>query len=176
LAGDNNEQYSNLAKLCGYIGDKRFIVPLIESLDKPDNFRKVVVIEALVRMHVEPYYSDYVKFRIGRSLEQIKNEELNFEIEELADVIRTQEAFLEISKYLLSDVPCTWLMVDDYVNGPQRIPRPVHREAFYLIRDNLENEDLKEMFKNKGPNPELNMRIYEWMQKNYGKYKIRWIW
>ncbi|GHT11864.1 hypothetical protein FACS189426_14400 [Bacteroidia bacterium] len=168
---------SDLAELCGYIGDKRFVQPLIDALEKPDNFNREKVIEALARMRVEPYYSDYVKFRMPRTMEQIKNEWLNFQIDDFVNVLGTQEAYLELSKYLLSDHPYAVDMADgdDYQTSRSF---PISRDALYLIQDNIENKDLQAMIKDKNyrDNPEILQLVYDWMQKNYGKYKIKRIW
>jgi hypothetical protein len=164
--------HTYIAMLCGYINDKRFIKPLIEALDKPDNFQKEKVLESLVRMRVEPYYSEYVKLRI-RTIEQIKKESPDFDIDELAYVIRTQESFLELSKYLLSNCPYSWMSSESGY-----IPIPVKVEAFDLIRINIKNKELKKLINNKNvqDNPEIIISTYDWMQKNYGKYEIKRLW
>jgi hypothetical protein len=170
---DTRYRHSDLAKLCGYIGDKRFIPVLIEALAKPDNFNQKVVLEALARMRVEPYYSDYVKLRMPRTLERIKQGRPGFSIEDFIYVIGTQEAFLELSKYLLSNVAYTWDTSDEL----GATPHPISNSAFYLIQDHIENEDLQGIMKNKDPeDPVALKQTYDWMQKNYGKYKIRRIW
>jgi hypothetical protein len=167
---------TELARLCGYIGDKRFISPLIEALDKPDNFNQEVVIEALARMRVEPYYNGYVKSRMPRTLEQVNKERPGFDIEDFVYVIGTQEAFLELSKYLLSDVPYR-IEIADNQESSYSTSFPISNDAFYLIQDHIENEDLQDMIKGKSPyTPGVFKQTYDWMQKNYGKYKIRRIW
>jgi hypothetical protein len=168
--------HSSLARLCGYIGDKRFIPPLIEALDKPDNFSQGVVLEALARMRVEPYYSEYVKFRMPRTLERIKQDYPGFSIDELVYVIGTQEAFLELAKYLLSDVPYAVDIADEQ-DDSYSTSFPIANDAFYLVQKNIENEDLQEVIKNKSPyDTPILKQTYDWMQKNYGKYKIKRIW
>lgn len=174
--------YTALVKLCGYIGDKRFIKPLIEALEKPDNFQRERVLEALVRMQVEPYYSDYVKKRT-LTMEQIKDKDtrLDFSVDDFAYVLGTQKAYLELSKYLLSNKPYGIIAIDysEYSESyPTSYTTPVSNDAFYLIQDNIENKDLQEMIGNKhvADDPKLSISIYNWMQKNYGKYKIRRIW
>ena len=166
--------YTYLAELCGYIGDKRFIKPLIEMLGKPlEDHQKNRVLEALVRLRVEPYYSDYIKERT-LTREQIMDEKkrLNFSFDDFVYVLRTQEAFLELSKYLLSNKPYQLSIADDYVDIT-----PVSQYAFYLMRNNIENEDIQKII---GPYREdfevLLKPLYDWMQENYGKYKIRRIW
>ena len=179
-----------LVELCGYIGDKRFIKPLIEVLDKlyksfleeysssEDfyNLQREKVLEALARMRVEPYYSDFVKKRTLRQ-EQIKDKEwLNFSLNDFVYVLGTQEAFLELSKYLLSNKPYTIIMEDSDVHAYRQI-YPVSNTAYYLIRDNIENEDIQKIISPYRENIDALFKpLYDWMQKNYGNYKIRRIW
>jgi hypothetical protein len=165
--------YTVLAKISGYLNDPRFVQPLIDALDKPQNFERKVVIEALVRMRVEPYYSDYVKHRT-RTIEQIKSERPRFRIVDFIYVLGTQEAYLELSKYLLSDYPESYESADDKTY----VSMTMSEKAFSLIRDHIENEDIQAVIKNKNAydNPELVMPLYNWMQANYGKYKIRRLW
>jgi hypothetical protein len=172
-----NYNYSYLARLCGYIGDKRFIPSLIQALDKPDNFNNEKVMEALVRLRVAPYYKEYIKFRT-RTMEEIKSEkQLGFYISDFVDVLGTQEAFLELSKYLLSDKP--YLFIDSsYEDHSEEISFGVSVEAFSLICDNLENEDMLKLIGGRYSEPNatnINL-LYKWMQKNYGKYKIKRLW
>ena len=169
--------YTYLAELCGYIGDKRFVCPLTEALGKPDNFQREKVLEALARMRVEPYYSDYVKKRT-LTIEQIKDEKkrLDFSINDFVYVLGTQKAYLELSQYLLSNKPYQTTVID-YDDHSEYHDSPVSQDAFYLIRNNIENEDIQKII---GPYREdidvLFKPLYDWMQKNYGKYKIRRIW
>jgi hypothetical protein len=164
------------AELCGYIGDQRFIQPLIESLEKPNDFQREKVIEALARMKVEPYYTEYVQKRT-RTIDSIKKKKPDFDIEELVYVIGTQESFLELSEYLLSDVAYNYVVID-LEEGAYYKPNPMYNKAFDWISINLENNDLKDMIGNKYPseNPEIVKPVYDWMQKNYGKYKIKHLW
>ena len=165
--------------MCGYIGDKRFIKPLIEILNKAEeDYQKEKIIEALTRMRVEPYYSDYVKKRT-LTMEQIKDEDkwLDFKIEDFVNVLGTQEAFLELSNYLLSNKPYSTIVID-YEDHPEHRHYPVSDNAFILIRDNIENREVQEMIGKKSIEdytPYLKP-LYDWMQKNYGKYKIKRIW
>jgi hypothetical protein len=165
--------------LCGYIGDNRFIQPLIELLNRAEeDSQKETVIEALVRMHVEPYYSDYVKKRT-LTMEQIKdeNEWLEFKLDDFVDVLGTQEAFLELSKYLLSNKPYSTIVID-YKDHTEYRHSPASDYAYMLIRDNIENQEVQEMIGKESIEdyaPFLKP-LYDWMQKNYGKYKIRRIW
>jgi hypothetical protein len=167
-----------LVELCGYIGDKRFIEPLTEMLNRAEkDYQKGKIIEALARMREEPYYTDYIKHRT-LTTEQIKDEKwLNFKLDDFVFVLRTQEAFLELSKYLLSNKPNSIIIADSEDHTESTI-YPASYDAFYLIRDNIENNDLQEMMKgeNSVSNPKVLKQVHDWMQKNYGKYKIRRIW
>ena len=163
-----------LFELCGYIGDERFIKPLIETLEKSDIARQNrVITEALVRMRVEPYFAEYVKSRT-RTIEQIKNERPGFGIREFVHLWGTQEAFLELSKYLLSDIPYRFEQSGDETYSVSSI----FDEAFNQIQGYIRNADLQEMLKNKTSrnNPGIRMPLYNWMQANYGNYEIRRIW
>jgi hypothetical protein len=177
-----------LAELCGYIGDKRFIKPLIEILDKLEkffveedsnfyNFQREKVLEALARMRVKPYYTDYVKKKI-LTMEQIKDEKkwLDFSLDDFVYVLGDQKAFLELSKYLLSNKPYQTTVID-YDDRTEYYHSPVSQGAFYLIQDNIENEDLQKIISPYREDFEVLLKpLYDWMQKNYGKYKIRRIW
>lgn len=173
-------QYTLIAKLCGYIGDPRFEKLLIEALDKPKTFNKPDVLNALVRMKVEPYYSDYLKKWIGRSQEDINTQEPDFKLDELADIIRTQEAFREISRYLFSEIPYAIIFHD-----MDQTQVPLYLKAFSLIRKNINNKEMRE-FAERGrvyeegdygfEDLELRKEVYEWMQNNYGKYEIKRLW
>ena len=168
----NRFDYSEIAKLSGYIDDERFVKPLIAALNKPKNFKQEVVMEALARMKIEPYYSQYFKERT-RSLDEIKKERPNFRVEELVEVIRTQESFRELSKYLLSEAPYG---VDMSELGS--VAYPIYGDAYYLIKDNIENEELQDMMPGYTLHKDENVRkkVYDWMQKNYGKYEIKRVW
>jgi hypothetical protein len=176
--------YINLAELCGYINDKRFIQPLIDILNTSFNIdadsKEVVyktVIEALVRLRIEPYYSDYVQHRT-LTQEQIQDDKgLHFKLEDFVYVLRTQEAFLELSKYLISNKPYGITMVD-YTNRSKIICSPASQEAFYLIQNNIENIEIQKMMKgeNSYSDTKVLKQIYDWMQNNCRKYKIKRIW
>ena len=173
---EKNYDRTAIAELCGYIGDKRFIPLLIEALDKPENFRREKVLEALARMRVEPYYSDYVKFRT-RTREQILTETPLFDIDDLVYVIGTQESFLELSQYLLSDVAESYDILD-LPEGSISHTHLMYDAACSLLKVHIENEEVQEMLRERGADedPEIIKQLYDWMQKNYGHYKIRRLW
>jgi len=168
--------YTYLAELCGYIGDKRFVQPLIELLDKSEDYQKEKVLTALVRLRAEPYYTNYVKQRMPRTIEQIQNESPKFRIDDLVYVIGTQESFRELSKYLLSEYPEAWDMID-LPDGVKRIPSPMWSKALAFIHDYILNKNLQEIVNvPQWSKKELTIIVYDWMQKNYGKYIIRRDW
>jgi len=166
---------TTLVELAGHIGDERFVQPLIEALDIPNQHenRRRFVTEALIRMRVEPYFSEFTENRT-RAIEQIKSERPPFRMREFVLLWGTQEAFLELSKYLLSDIPYALAISDEGVT----VGATAFEEAFVFIKDNIKNADLQEMLKGKTgwDNPELRMPLYEWMQANFGNYEIRRIW
>jgi len=172
---------ATLVGLAGRIGDERFIEPLIESLDIPDResfpelhegLRRQVVV-SLVRMRVEPFYSDFVRKRT-LTMEQIMNDErLRFELEDFVNILGTQQAFLELSRFLLSNKPYRII-----ISEHNSFSTPVSRSAFSIIRRNIRNEDLQEIMRIQGghTDPYIKRLAYEWMQANYGNYEIRRIW
>jgi len=88
----------------------------------------------------------------------------------------SQESFLELSKYLFSDAPYDF---DDFADTSV-VSQLFFQHAFDLISENIENKDLKKLTKGISPwNPvvkTISKEIYDWMQANYGKYKIKRAW
>jgi len=177
---NNKTDLTSIAELCGYVNDKRFIKPLIEALDKPDNFRRNIVIEALARMKVEPYHSNLLKEYTLPVDKIISGYGYNYFV--FIDVLRSQESFLELSKYLKSDVPC--MIVEDgessFHHGDE-----LKFCVMRAIYNNLENKDLKKLIGDGSKKlympyditPEWDAKLdvlYDWMQKNYGKYEFTW--
>jgi hypothetical protein len=163
-----------IAELCGYVGDKRFIAPLEKILEHKKNNKRVL--EALVRMKVEPYYTNYLTERT-RSIEDIKKK-VTFFISDLTYILNNQESYLEISKYLLSSAPDLGGSIIDYEYGSKYVTAPVYVHAMLNIRD-IKNPSLQKIinapdFDEKKESDRL--KVYKWMQKNYGKYEIRRIW
>ena len=176
-------QYDNLssyAKLCGLINDKRFVQPLIEALNKPGNFNRQVVMEALARMKVEPYCTELLKENTKSVIDIEFGESADWDL--LLDIIRNQESFLELSKYLKSDAECSITSDENY---KRRHGDELKYCVFEALYNNLDNKDLKQMLNIGGDKfnmtyditPEIEVaveKMYLWMQKNYGKYKISW--
>lgn len=175
-----NESLFNLdeiAMLAGYIGDTAFIEPLIAALENERNFTREWVLEALVRMKVEPYYTNYFN-----AIPQEQNEigslrwfVIGEKMDDLANLLRSQESFLKLSKYLF----CT--ITVEYTSGLDKdFPGAEANEyAARLICRDILNEDLQKTFCNR--KNQLNRaidyeKLYEWMQANYGNYQIRRIW
>ncbi len=171
----NMNDYSSIAMVAGQIKDPMFIKPLIAALEKPKNFNIQDVEEALVRMRVEPYYTQYVKKRTS-SIEKIKTESLDYSMNDLASVLATQESFLELSKFLLSDYPSTYEIIDRGY-GSESIVFSRASDAYSLLLQMITNEDLQKRFREIDRDEKKNqLEMYKWMQKNYGKYKIRRFW
>ena len=176
----NNPYYNNtyIAELCGYIGDRKFIKPLEKALELSENFNTKVVLEALVRMKVEPYYTNYLK-SIIRPIDSVKNSMLHFFVLDFVDVLNNQEAYLEVSKYLLSNVAGA-ISIIDYKDGTTGNSKtPIYVIALDYIRLCIKNPSLQKIinaptFDEKKESD--RMKVYKWMQKNYGKYEIRRLW
>jgi hypothetical protein len=167
---------SSLIKVCGYINDERLIKHLIHIMENPERFKdydpdylKQCVIGALVRMKVEPYLSEFLKLNTY-SLEEIKEMNHVTYLSIFAELLHSQESFRELSKYLLSSA-YTILTSE----GPGGV---AYGTAFRYIIEYIENEDLWEIIGNPGifDIKEGRFKIYEWMQENYGKYKIKRLW
>jgi len=164
---------SILIELAGLIGDERFIEPLMEALEEQNRPRRAI--EALVRMRVEPFYSDFVRERT-LTTEQIMNDErLRFQLEDFVDILGTQQAFLELSRFLLSNKPHQINVID----GVGYHVSPASDRAFRLIQRNIINEELQEIMRGEMGwriDPNTKRPAFEWMQANYGNYEIRRIW
>ena len=172
-----------LLSACYYIQDKRFIEPIINIAEHLESFGLKYneysidhASEVLVKMQVEPYYSNYFK-KVSRSLEEIKKIEFVNVIDFLSQTLNNQDAFKELSKYLHSTAPTRAYFYDDDDGGGIRQVGKAYEDAFKEIEQNIENLDLQEMIHAPDFNMEKDrLKIYDWMQKNYGKYKIRRIW
>lgn len=165
---EDNNDLTIIAELAGHLGDKEFVQLLIAALDNP-NFQRNKVIEALVRMKVEPYYSNFIKSHT-LTLEQIKSGS-KVDIDVLSSILRSQQSFLELSKYLFSEEP--------YIYEISEIGTVVgqyyYQRAYELIVDNIENKDLQQLVKGIYPfeSKEIRQQLYQWMQNNYRKYLIK---
>jgi hypothetical protein len=166
----------SLINVCGNINDERLIEPLIHIMENPGKFKnydpdylKQCVTGALVQMNIEPYLSECLKSNTY-SLEEIKKMDSAPYLSIFAEFLHSQESFRELSKYLLSSA---------YTILTSEGPGGVACEtAFRYIMEYIENEDLWEITGNPDTFDikEGRFRIYEWMQENYGKYKIKRLW
>ncbi len=181
LKNNNTQDLFSIAELCGYVNDKRFIQPLIEALNKPNNFRKEVVIKTLARMKVEPYHTNLLKENTHTMTEILSG--INVDKTLFTDVLHSQESFLELSKYLKSNIEC--MVVADEENPRRRHGDELKFCVLETIYNNLDNADMKALVWNGADKiyvpyeiaPEWDAaldKLYNWMQKNYGKYKISW--
>jgi len=154
--------------ICENIGDIRFknlLIELYNNAAYKDGYYK-----SLIKLKVEPYYSEFAKKRF-LTAEQINDTTTYqpFLLDDLVYFVGTQKAFLEISKYLLSG---------KRYYGSEIPPDYVATIAFYLLRDNIQNKDFQAIIKDNddGCVQRYSMQMYDWMRKNYGKYKIKRIW
>jgi len=163
-------EISMIALVCGRIGDERFVEPLINALNRPDidNREFGAIRESLVRMKVEPYYSEFVEDLIF-SLEEIKEMDFVTHLNFYVDLLHTQESFRELSKYLHSNAYTNFSSEGPGGNASLR--------ALQLINQNIENEDLQILINDPSFDRRRDiLKVYDWMQENYGKYEIRRIW
>jgi hypothetical protein len=189
--------YISLINVCRNINDKRLINPLIDLMGKSikrihklsallengnEKPEKKYILEneqleqnniirtvryALIKMKVDPYYSEYLK-SMTYTLEEIKQEKY-VDVYSYVELILSQESFRELSKYLHSEA-----YTDITSEGPVG---KAYETACLLIMRYIENEDLHQIVNNPKFNLETDrFKIYEWMQENYGKYKIKRIW
>ena len=120
---------------------------------------------SLVQMRVEPYYTHFFKIwgcpTNDYCIDYLDNDPII--------LFHNQDIFLIIANGLLST---------DAVNITSEFNQGMaYESAFSDISRYIENESLLKIINN----PKFNLskdriRIYDWMQKNYGKYKIRRIW
>ena len=178
-----------LIRASGNVGDKRFVEPLIKILTDLEtrnsketdknrisrNEREIYEVKsALVKMEIEPYRTDYLK-TYSQPFEKIKQQTQDDFAGHLGLFIvmvgnNNQDYLLEISNYLWSS-GFTGMSTE----GKGGV---AYRDAFRSIVHHIENEDFKEMVGNPRTFDIDNRRfeVYEWMQKNYGNYKMKYIW
>jgi hypothetical protein len=165
-----------LIRQCGQINDERLIKPLIYIMENPGRFKpykpdylKQCVIDAFIQMKIEPYLSECLKSNT-HSLEEIKKKEIVPGLGIFAEFLHSQESFRELSKYLLSSAYTMYTS-----EGPAGV---AYETAFRYFMEYIENEGLWEITGNPDTFDikEGRFKIYEWMQENYGKYKIKRLW
>jgi hypothetical protein len=171
-----------LLSACYYIQDKRFIKPLIniaEHLEafglKYNEYSIDYASEVLVRMQVEPYCSNYLK-KVSKPLEEVKKMDFVNVIDFLSGTLNNQDSFKELSKYLHSSAPTRAYFSEDEHGGIRQAGK-AYEDVFKEIQNNIENKDLQTIIH--APDFDLEkdrFKIYDWMQKNQGKYKIKRIW
>ena len=177
LSTESKINLDEIATLAGYIGDTVFIEPLISALGNPQNFTRDKVIEALVRMKVNPFFTDYFNAipKKQNDIGALRWFEINRKIDNLANLIRTQESFLKLSEYL----HCT--IAVDYINiGLESYEGETAQElAAKNISRSILNEEIQKTlctWKTVIEGKVDYERLYEWMQANYGNYIIRRTW
>ena len=156
-----------ITSAAGRIGDERFVEPLRNALRYWGEFRAIR--DALVRMKVEPYYSEFME-EYTFSMGEIQEMEFVVDLHRYVDIVRTQASFREVSKFLHSNA---------YVEISSRTGPFGNgwEEALGVIRRNIENEDLHRMINDPAFDRERDiLKVYDWMQENYGNYIIRRVW
>jgi len=163
----------SIIELCGAIKDERF-VPALKNLyvQSADRHIKNAAEIALVRMNVEPFRKNYFQERIRR-IQHIRDNspdpDLGSPISDIAWNVRNQEAFLELSKFLLSDQPYRHIQINGSI-----YTEFIADEVYSVIRVFIGNSEFLEIAGNDVfSTPELRKKVYDWMQKNYGKYEFR---
>jgi hypothetical protein len=154
----------SLIEACSYINDKRFIQPLIKIIDKynKDN----VTIHALVRMRVEPYRTELLT-KLTLSTEEIKKLEFAGNVYYLEFFGDDPDYLLELSKYLLSDANTLFTSAMGACGTAYIVP-------YKAIKQYLENKSLWNILNKHDFDLEKDrFKIYEWMQQNYGNYRIK---
>lgn len=183
------DDMESLIRSCGNVGDIRFVEPIIKALNnlkihngKETNKYEIMknerrikeMVDALVKMKIEPYRTDYLK-KCSRPLEEIKRQTPK----DMAGWIGVlayfgsynQDYLLELSKYLWSSGATAY----NTVSGPDGC---AYKDTFRRLVRLIENEDFKELIGDPKTFDIDNRRfeIYDWMQANYGNYKIKYVW
>ena len=168
---------TEIVNIAGFLGDTSFIPVLKQTLYYMPNNR--AIIEALVRLRAEPYFSNFLNERIvnldcGEHFRDRRGLTARLIIDALAEVHTSQSAFREISRYLLLDESCKFLF---FVGGrPDQGWFSFREYALDAIRGLLENEEIVTIIGcqfGRPQNEEVYQKLYDWMQTNYGNYIIR---
>ena len=166
----------DIVNIAGFLGDTSFIPILKQTLYYVPNSGAIIV--ALVRLRAEPYFSDYLSRRTfdlencGEQFRDDKGWTARRVIDDLARIHASQSSFREISRYLLLDENCKYL---GEISDRDETWYSFRESAFRTIRNHLENEDMRAIIGQPfgRPQEEAYQKLYDWMQANYGNYKIR---
>jgi hypothetical protein len=186
-------EIGNLIRTCGYVNDKRFVEPLIDLLNKikrrAEEITKVleekesydleneknlnekiipVIKNTLVRMKVEPYRTDLLK-ELTQPLDTVKKQDFTGKPDYLSIFADNPDYLLELSKYLHSDA--NTMITSEGFDGT------AYEDAYITIKKYIKNKSLWDIINQ----PDFDLEkdrftIYDWMQKNYGKYEIKRLW
>jgi len=173
------ERYKNetrwrrtFAELASFINDERFIEPLRRVYHEDPEFYGLL----LARMGVDPYLSRVEAELIARMQEPNSGRLLI--MERMWLMPRTQTLFKQLSEYLIRDDRYSFIGQDDayhYTRVAQILFRLLAHEE---IRD-LYTQEERDLFRfpsveaRREFTKEHARRLYDWMQENYGNYKIR---
>ena len=160
------------AELASFINDERFIEPLRRVYHEDPEFYGL----ALARMGVEPYLSRVEADLIARMQEP--NSGHFFTMGRMRSMPRTQALFRQLSEYLIRGDRYSFIGQDDayhYTRVAQVLFTLLANEE---IRD-LYTQEEQELFffstveARREFTKEHARRLYDWMQENYGNYRIR---
>lgn len=196
-----------LLNTCRYLHDKKIAKQLIKMYNDTTLSEYHYSIQTvLISMKIEPFYSDCFKRNMFK--DTIYDDDPDYagdmfnNIDTLSQLIYSQESFLEISKFLLSNKKIHYDEIDDegnISNGSRTVSSDmtefrkepsteyVFYDAFVAITA-IRNQDLwdligvfpwgeEEYFLN-GVGDIVpfvyknRQKMYDWMQANYGKYEI----
>ncbi|MCL2415017.1 MAG: hypothetical protein FWC94_07220 [Bacteroidales bacterium] len=160
------------AELASFINDERFVEPLRRVYHEDPEFYGLV----LARMGVEPYLSRVETELIAKMQEPNSGRFFNWE--RMRFMPRTQTLFRQLSEHLLRDDTYDLLGIDDAFH---------FRRVAQVLFNLLANEEIRDLYTQEERDlfrfPSVQVRreftkeharrLYDWMQENYGNYKIR---
>lgn len=165
--------YESFVEVASYISNPHYIEPIKKNLSRNPSFYSI----CLARMGNEPYLTNEME-KLKQYLKEKDYKKVN---DIVFSTIRTQESFK-----ILSEVLLTKETYNPYSEG--NYTHPYYRLAMETICTLLANEEVRELFSEEDRQKSIfypmirfspyftekhAKRLYDWMQKNYGKYKIR---
>jgi len=173
------ERYKNetrwrgtFAQLASFINDERFVEPLRRVYHEEPEFYGLL----LARMGVEPYLSRVEAELIARMQEP--NSGRFFDRRRMRFMPQTQTLFRQLSEYLIRDDRYDFIGRDDAYHYTRVAEILFLLLAHEEIRD-LYTQEERDLFRfpsveaRRAFTKEHARRLYDWMQENYGNYKIR---
>ena len=192
-------ELDRVINICYYLNDKKIKKQLIKMYNDTTftEYYHNKIQAALIRRKIEPYYTKC--FKRNMYSDTTNEDMMTHNIDTLSKFIHSQESFLELSKFLLTNKIVYWAEEEDNGNivsqksfsqETDEIVYNAHNDyvffyAFIEIKWKIRNQDLWD-FIGYHPNNEKEeyiksityfafqnrKKIYDWMQANYGKYEI----